>query len=376
MESAPGPVTILNGREYLYFAGTGYLGLQGHPAVIDAAQAAVAQFGVHSATTRGGYGNSPPMLEVERRTAEFLAAESCCYLVSGYAVNFALAAACEQFDLALIDESAHDCLREATRWLDGLQRPPLPFRHRDANHVAELLATELRPGNRALVMTDGVFAASGRLAPLADYLQILDRYPGSRLMVDDAHGLAVLGAHGRGSLEHAGVAPERINSHRTSSDGAAVLHGTTLSKAIGGHGGAIVGTPEFLDRLRAASGWFRGSSAPAAPVAAATAKALEIVQSDPSLRRRLATNVALARAGLRGLGIDADESPSPILGFCLSEAAHMQHVQSLLADEGIAVGYTRDYAGAGPNGMLRVAIFATHTPDMIGRLVATLARVL
>jgi 7-keto-8-aminopelargonate synthetase-like enzyme len=376
MESAPGPLTILNGRQYLYFAGTGYLGLQAHPEVIAAAQSAVAQFGVHSATSRGGFGNVPPVLEVERRTAELLGAQGSCYLVSGYAVNFALAAACEGVGLALIDESAHDCLREATGWLKGLSNPVRTVRHCDANHLAELLHEELRPRQHALLMTDGVFATSGDLAPVADYLQILDGYPGATLLVDDAHGLAALGENGRGSLEHAGVSAERVNTLKDSDGSARVLLGGTLSKAVGGHGGAIAGTAEFLGRLRAASGWFRGSSAPAAPVAAATAKALEIVQREPRLRRQLAANVTAAREGLRGLGIDVKASPSPIIGFRLSDAAHMARVQSQLLDDGIAVGYARDYAGAGADGMLRVAVFATHTPEMIDRLVATLGRVL
>jgi 7-keto-8-aminopelargonate synthetase-like enzyme len=176
-------------------------------------------------------------------------------------------------------------------------------------------------------------------------------------------------------LEYAGVPAEQVNTLQ-SGDRTNVLLGGTLSKAVGGHGGAIAGTAEFLSRVRAASGWFRGSSAPAAPVAAATAKALEIVQREPSLRRQLAVNVTAAREGLRGLGIDVKTSPSPIVGFRLADAAHMARVQSRLLDDGIAVAYARDYAGAGADGMLRVAIFATHTPEMIDRLVATLGRVL
>ncbi len=146
MESAPATHAWLSGRECLYFAGTGYLALQGHPAVIAAAEQACVKYGIHTATTRSGYGTSPPVLEVERRTATFLGAEECCYLVSGYAVNFALAAALSKFvDLVLIDESAHDCLREATHWLTELSRPPLAFRHRDPQHMSELLAPRTAP---------------------------------------------------------------------------------------------------------------------------------------------------------------------------------------------------------------------------------------
>jgi 8-amino-7-oxononanoate synthase len=381
MHSAPGPHTIIDGRELLYFAGTGYLGLQSDPRLIAAAQAASESYGIHTATTRSGYGNSPPVLEVEHRAAEFLAAEEACYLVTGYAVNFALAAALNGgVDLVLIDESAHDCLREATRWFDGLERPPLAFRHRDPGHVDELLRGEVRSGGRVLLMTDGVFAASGRLAPLQDYLALLTRHSGAILLVDDAHGLAVLGAEGRGSLELAGVAPSRVNAHLpgdpTSPDSPAIYHGTTLSKAVGGHGGAIAGSRGFLTRVRNASGWFRGASAPAAPVAAATARALEIVQAEPALRHQLSANVAQTRSALRGLGLDIEDSPSPIVSFQLADPDAMQQLQQRLFAAGIAVAYTRNYAGAGPDGMLRIAVFATHTPQMIGQLADTLGRVL
>ena len=101
---------IFNGRRFLYFAGTGYLGLQSHPEVIAAAQAAVAQYGVHSATSRTGMGSTPLLEEVERRAAEFLGTEAALYLMSGYVGNFAITSVIgPSVDLAFIDESAHFC---------------------------------------------------------------------------------------------------------------------------------------------------------------------------------------------------------------------------------------------------------------------------
>ncbi len=376
MTSPPGAETVLNGHTYLYFAGTGYLGLQGHPEMIEAAAIAVRQFGVHTATSRSGFGNCPAVVEVERRAAEFLGSEASCYLVSGYAGNFAVAAAlADRVQVALVDESAHECVREATRWLDGLSEPPLIYRHRDADHLAELLHKRLPRAGRAIVLTDGVFAASGHVAPLAEFLSVLEQYPGSALLVDDAHGLGVLGQQGRGSLELAGVPAARINCHDIS-DATAVFHTATLSKAIGGHGGIVAGSREFLDSVRRASGWFRGASAPSTPAAAATAKGLEIVDRDPSLRRRLSANVAAVRGALQGLGLSVETSPSPIIGFKLESASRMQHVQQRLLAERIAIGYTQNYAGTGPDGMLRIAVFATHTPKMIDRLVDALRPVL
>ncbi len=378
MQSPPGPITLLNGREYLYFAGTGYLGLQGHPAVIAAAQQAVAQYGVHSATSRAGFGDSPPVVEVERRAAALLGAESATYLVTGYAGNFALAAAlADQFELVLCDESAHDCLREAAAMFTHLVVPPRVFRHRDVDHLAELLKTHVAPGVRPIVLTDGVFAASGRLAPLAEYIERLRGYAGSALLVDDAHGLATLGASGRGSLELAGVWPDQINVLDAPGTGAPrIFHSATLSKAVGGHGGVVAGSSALLQQVRGKSGWFRGASAPAAPGAAATAKGLEIVAAEPELRLRLSKNVEHLRLALAHLGLDVERSPAPIISFRLPIAADMQRLQSRLFDDGIAIAYTRDYAGAGPAGLLRIAVFATHTIEMLDRLTDTLARCL
>ncbi len=155
-----------------------------------------------------------------------------------------------------------------------------------------------------------------------------------------------------------------------------MFHSTTLSKAVGGHGGLVAGGRAFLDRVRAASGWFRGASSPAVPVAAATAKGLEIVESDPSLRERLATNVADLRSRLARLGLDVDESPSPVIGFALDTAERMAGVQRRMAEAGIVIAYVRNYAGAGPAAMLRIAVFATHTPAMIERLADALGEAL
>lgn len=382
MQRPPGTHTRIDGREYLYFAGTGYLGLQGRTELIVAAQAALAEYGIHTATTRTGYGNCPPVLDVEARASRFMGGEQACYLVSGYAGNFAIAAALDgEVDLVLIDESAHDCLREAARSLTSLARPPIAFRHCDAGHLAELLAANASRGVRPLVMTDGVFAASGRLAPLGEYLAVLSRYDAARLLVDDAHGLATIGATGKGSLELAGVDAADVNTGKplrdlTSNSNARVYCSSTLSKAIGGHGGVVAGGAGFMERFRGASGWYRGSSAPAAAIAAATAKGLEIVATEPALRARLAANVTLLRGKLAAQGLDVPRDPSPILGIRWRSALDMQRVQQQLLADGIAIAYTRDYAGAGPEGLLRIAVFATHTEAMIEQLVEAVSRAL
>jgi len=378
LESPPGAEVTFAGRAYLYFAGTGYLGLQGHPRLIAAASDAVERFGLHTATSRAGYGTSPPVADVERLAAEWLDAESSLYLISGYAGNFAIAAAiAADYDLVLIDEHAHDCLREAVRWLEPLRTPPLVFRHGDCQHAADLLARHAGPEARPLLLTDGVFAVSGDLAPIRGYLELLSQYPGAGLLVDDAHGLGALGSHGRGSLELAGVDPRTINVEAAEvGDGPRIFHTTTLSKAVGGQGGLIAGSRAFLDRIRRASGWLRGASAPASPVAAATAEGLRVMVNQPELRERLTSNVTSLRGSLAALGLAVPMTPSPIIGVRLETASRMASVRDRLEAEGILIAHSRDYSGAGPDGMLRIAVFATHTPEMIERLVAAFGRAL
>jgi 8-amino-7-oxononanoate synthase len=215
------------------------------------------------------------------------------------------------------------------------------------------------------------------LAPLAEYLLILKRYDHSMLLVDDAHGVAAIGEQGRGSIEVAGISSRNINIGLSgSASEPSIFLSATLSKAVGGHGGIIPGSRQFLDRVRQSSGWFAGASAPAAPVAAATAKGLEIVQSNPSLRDQLARNVHYLRTALRSIGLPIELSPSPIIGFSIGDAEFMQGLQQLLFDRQIAIAYSRTYAGTGPNGLLRIAVFATHTTEMIDRLIGVLQEAL
>jgi 7-keto-8-aminopelargonate synthetase-like enzyme len=273
-----------------------------------------------------------------------------------------------------MDETAHDCLKEAARWLEKLKAPPVKFRHRDVGHAAELLKQHCRAGWRPLLMADGLFPMSGSISPLAQYIEVLKKYDGAMLLVDDAHAIAAVGETGKGSLELAGVPASEINAdlNRPVSTGPRIFRSSTLSKAIGGHGGALAGDRAFLEQVRRSSGWFRGASAPAAAIAAATAKSLEIVQSQPELRRKLAANVKRVRTELRDLGLSVEDSPSPVIGLPVGKADQKQNIQRRLQDEGIAIGFSREYVGSGPEGMLRIAMFATHTPEMIDRLVAAM----
>jgi glycine C-acetyltransferase/8-amino-7-oxononanoate synthase len=376
MQSPPGAKTTIDGRSYTYFAGTGYLGLQGHPDVIRAACEAVQKYGVGSATSRNRVGNTPPVLEVERRAAQLFGTDDAFYFASGYmSPAVVLSMSRGEFDAVLIDELAHYCLEEAAFKLGC---PVVRFAHCDADALAANLKEMARTGSNVVVLTDGVFAALGRLPPVAEYWRLLADHPGSMLLVDDAHGYGVVGEHGRGVLEHAGLWGEEVNVRWPSQDDdkPALWSCGTLSKALGGFGGIVPAGSEAVSVLKFKSPYGYAASGPAVPAAGASAEALRIVLEQPELLQQLRQNVVQLRSGLRSLGLDVEDSPAAVIAVRLDTADQMRRVQETLAERGIWIAYVPSYSGVGTEGLLRLAVFATHTSEMIEQLLAELAALL
>jgi 7-keto-8-aminopelargonate synthetase-like enzyme len=142
----------------------------------------------------------------------------------------------------------------------------------------------------------------------------------------------------------------------------------SLSKAVGGSGGIIPGTESFIQRLKDWSAVYFGASAPASPIAAATAKSLSML-TDAALRQKLQENVNSLRAGLRGIGLETGESPLPMVILTLGSAGNMRRIQKALSESGILISYIPRNSGLGSQGALRIAVFATHTPAMIQELI-------
>jgi 7-keto-8-aminopelargonate synthetase-like enzyme len=373
LQSPPGARVIIDGREYLYFAGTSYLGLAGRPEVIEAACEAVRRYGVHTATSRTGFGNNPPTLAVEHLAAQFFGTEDAFYFVSGYVGNHILIQGLGGGSAAVfIDELSHYSLKEAAR-LAGL--PIIPFRHRDPEDLGTRLSQSLREGQRPLLMTDGVFPMTGAIAPVDEYHRVLQKFKPAAILIDDAHGMGVLGANGRGTLEHLKLWRKQCNG-RIRPNGVLLCVCGTMSKAMGGFGGIIPGSRSFVDRARRSSHYFDGASAPPSAAAGATAKALELVMREPDLRHRLRENAGRMRRNLRELGLAVDDWPTPNIGMQIGSAGTMRRIHKELKARGILVPYIANYAGAGKEGLLRIAVFATHTIEMIDLLVAELRRVL
>ncbi len=375
--SAPAAEAVIDGRRMLYFGGTGYLGLQAHPEVIRAGCAALERYGVHSATMRTNFG-SPSALAVERIAAELIGKEAAFYFASGYlGPQILLRGIATEFDTVFVDAEAHYSVHEAA---EHCRLPVATFEHRNPPDLQAKLAAHLGGGARPLVLCDGVSPVTGAIAPLRDYCNALRDYVGAGLLIDDAHGFGVLGEHGRGTWDHASLDGPQINSELRQTpdrpDDVRQFACVTLSKAVGGHGGLIAGSASFIRRLKEQSGHYRGASAPAAPVAAASAAGLRLALENSQLRDQLRKNVALLKRGLGRLGLTCDDSPMPIVGYSLGDKPNMERIQRELLAQEIAIGYLRSYTNLGPHGALRIAVFADHQPWMIERLIAALKSVM
>jgi 8-amino-7-oxononanoate synthase len=338
---------LRNGRRLLSFCCNDYLNLTHHPTVVEAASAALRLYGVGAGASRLVTGNHPLYTELEQRLARFKDAQAACVFGSGYLANLGIIPALVgPDDLILIDELAHSCLWGGSR----LSRATvIPFRHADVGHAAALLAERRRGYQRVLVATDGVFSMDGDVAPLHALAALADDYD-AWLLVDDAHGLGVVGG-GRGSTfvqEKKAEVPLQMG---------------TLSKALGAYGGYICASSAVIDLLRnRARTLIYSTGLPPAIVAAALA-ALDVIEQQPDYA---ALPVAKARAFARGARLP--EPQSPIVPVVLGEAEAALAASALLEENGFLVTAIRPPTVPPGTARLRLTFTAQHPDEEIERL--------
>ncbi len=364
MESRTGTSVVLNGKSYLYFAGTSYFQLHSHPEVIKAAVDATQQYGIGSATTRAMTGTTPLLEKIEQKLASYFNTEDAVYVPSGYLSSLAgLLALAEMglYQVIFLDEGSHYSLAEGAA-ATGL--PVITFRHRNLDDLVRLMEKHLGSGQRPLIASDGLFPVMGTLAPIRDYLEISNKYDGV-VWIDDAHGVGILGAHGRGSCEALGTPTDRI------------YLGATLSKAFGAYGGIIAGRRDFIQKVRSGS-VLTGSSSPMNAAVAAGIKGLELVMENNNLRKKLWDVARYLRDGLQHMGIPSEplyipeaHGCIPIFSFAHRDAATMKAIHNYLIEQGIYTQYT-SYKGAGSEGVIRVVVSSAHKKVEIVRLTHTL----
>ncbi len=361
MESAPSTETVINGKRYLYFGGTGYYTLQNHPALMKAAAEALPRYGMHSATSRSIYGNTPLYSAVEKKAAEFFGTEDAAYIASGYLSNmagFQGLAAIAKFDAVFADAGAHYSVIDFVRLLEV---PVVTFAHGDPEDLGKQLRANLKPGQKPLVVSDGIFPLMGQIAPVPAYAEVSAPYD-AWLWLDDSHGVGMLGSNGRGTYEHYSLKGDRF------------LYGGTFSKAFGSHGGVIPGKKEFVQAIRAGH-VMNGATSPASPAAASALASMELLMQHPEMRTQLWKNARQLKTGMRQLGFKMDDTPVPVAAWTLKSSQDMDRIHQELMKRGICIQRAH-YVGAGAEGVLRIVVFSSHTPEHIDQVLGELKKVL
>jgi 7-keto-8-aminopelargonate synthetase-like enzyme len=341
-------------RRLLYFSGCDYFRLARHPLVARTAISSLNTNGLNVAASRRTTGNHKIYAQLEAALAEFFAAETALVLPGGYFAPIAAAQALAgEFTHAFVDEFAHGASLDAARMLDC---PVGKFRHRDAIDLAKSMAKYGRK-TRPIVLTDGMFAHDGSVAPLREYLKILPSR--GMILVDDAHGAGILGATGQGALEHEGMSRKRI------------IQCATLSKALGVYGGMVLGSAALRKKIWARSRVFAGTTPLPPPLAGAALAALKILQREPARRKRLCQNTQYFRGKLRDAGWDIPETPGPIVRLPLLSEKQNDELKARLLAAGIYPPFLK-YGTASARGFFRFVIASEHTRKQLDAAAAAL----
>jgi len=354
IDSPQGPSIREGGTTLANFASNDYLGLANDPRVLDAAREAMARYGFGAGASPLVAGHTRAHEEAEHAFAAFTGHPRALLFGSGYAANLGILAALADRESAVFaDRLDHACLVDgALLSRAGFHRYP----HGDLAALERQLAAS-RARTR-LIATDAVFSMDGDVAPLPELLALAERFD-AWLVVDDAHGIGVLGG-GRGTLAHLGVASERI-----------VLM-ATLGKALGGYGAFVTGAPEVVEwLLQRARPYVFSTALPPAAAAAATA-ALSIVASEPQRIERIHARIAAFRSGLARAGL-AGTSPTAIQPVVVGEPARAVALSARLRDRGHLVPAIRPPTVPAGTSRLRVSLSSEHSAQQVDDLVRDLA---
>lgn len=362
-ENCGGAATRIDGKPYLNFSHYNYLGLNGHPEVNRAAEAAVERYGTSAGASRLVAGERPVQRELERALADLYGVDDCVVFVSGHATNVStIGTLFGSGDLILHDSLIHNSILEGIR-LSGAVRRPFPH-----NNLAALDAqlAALRPQyRRVLIVVEGLYSMDGDLPDLPALVRI-KRHHDALLMVDEAHSLGVLGATGRGLAEHFGM----------DADEADIWMGT-LSKTLASCGGYIAGSQDLVDILKFAAPGFVYSVGISPPLAAASLAALNVMLREPErilrLRERGAQFCELARKEGLDVGTSQGFSVVPVIFGSSRKAITLSNQ---LFEKGINVQPIIHPAVEEKAARLRFFLSAMHTEEDVASTVRLLARLL
>ncbi|MEK6651328.1 MAG: aminotransferase class I/II-fold pyridoxal phosphate-dependent enzyme [Nitrospirota bacterium] len=358
IESAQDPEVIINGKRMIMVGSNNYLGLTNHPKVKDAAIEAVRKYGSGCAGSRLLNGTLDIHVNLEDKLAKFMRHEAALVFSTGFQVNLGvISALIGKDDAVIIDKMDHASIIDGCRLSYGDIKK---FKHNDMTDLKRVLEENKDRGK--LIIVDGVFSMEGDIANLPEIVELAKKYR-ARVMVDDAHGIGVLGKTGRGTAEHFGLEKE-----------VDILMGT-YSKSLASIGGFIAGSESLIHYIKHfARSLIFSASPPPASIAAVSA-ALDIIENEPERRERLWENTKKMLKGFKDLGFETGPSETPIIPVIVEENELAFRFAMMLQEEGVFANVA--VSPAVPNGkaLIRTSYMATHTDEHLDTVLAAFAKV-
>ena len=358
IESAQDPVVYLNGRKMIMVGSNNYLGLTNHPKVKEAAIEAVKKYGTGCAGSRFLNGTLDIHVALEEKLARFMRKEAALVFSTGFQVNLGvISALCTKDDIVVIDKMDHASIIDGCRLSYAEVKK---FRHNDMDDLERVLCASGEAA--ALVVVDGVFSMEGDIARLPQVAEVAHK-SGARVMVDDAHGIGVLGKTGRGTCEHFGL-----------EDKVDLIMGT-YSKSLASIGGFVSGDADVIHYIKhSARSLIFSASPPPASVAAVSA-ALDIIENEPERIEQLWRNTHKMMDGLRGMGYETGPTETPIIPVLVGDSETAFRMVLMLQDEGVFANVA--VSPAVPNGkaLIRTSYMATHTDEHMDIVLAAFEKV-
>jgi 8-amino-7-oxononanoate synthase len=317
--SGQDPIVTMNGDAVIMLGSNNYLGLTNHPEIKKAAAEALAAYGTGTAGSRFLNGTLEIHVELEERLARFMRREAALTFSTGFQVNLGvISSLVDRRDAVILDNLDHACILDGARLSFGRV---LKYQHNDMDSLEERLRG-IEPDRGKLIVVDGVFSMEGDIADLERIVELKKKY-GARLMVDDAHGVGVMGENGRGTAEQLGVEDETD------------LVMGTFSKSLAAVGGFVVGDRPIIEWVKHHARSLIFSAAPPPASVASVIKAIEIIEREPERRRQLWDNTRYMKHELTTLGFDTGESASPVIPLVVGDDMTAFRMTIRLQEEGV-----------------------------------------
>ena len=359
IQSGANTTVKIYGREMIMVGSNNYLGLTQHPKVKEASIKAVEKYGSGCTGSRFLNGTLDIHEELESKLAHFMKKESCLVVSTGFQTNQAvISTVVGKDDVIIIDRSNHASIIDGCRLSFGRT---LKYKHNDMADLERILSRLDNP-SKALIIVDGVFSMEGNLANLPKIVKLKKKF-GARLMVDDAHGIGVMGHNGRGTAEHFGVENETD-----------IIMGT-FSKSFASLGGFVVATESVINYIKHNARALMFSASPPPAAVATVLAALEIMGQEPERRDRLRAITKKMLTAFKAMGFDTGETQTPIIPIVTGELPTTFEFWKRLFSNGVFTNPVVAPAVPPNRSMIRTSYMATHQDKELNKVLEIFRKV-